>query len=738
MPHHVGVDLILGTDFMIPAGIRLDLYNSTARLPDEVEIPLIKSRSAWPTEPTYGDRVSGGPAESLSIPARMIAEFTLRRKQPREDTHEFWVRRTKDWIPTVSHSSRVILWVPHGELPPDDGYFRLNSAKYSDWQVLVYEAAMDKDLLKREQQPYADWLARQPPAVERRQYAVPKDVMKRSPRRVDNGEAELTCAQQHELLERAVAASAEPASNQTKAVVTSTKSARDELHKSKTTESTANDAVRYKPAESTGDDSAISVQAVATSWELTDCDIAEPAAAAKTDAGEWDDGPNAGAACQSRLGTAELKEALRIARELSDEFSADSKEKSPVREAIDSLLSDEIEVTDVALADDPEEDLRLRFVAAMAMCKDESITVVDNSATDPAEFECSANEIDLEDYAHELAFLSDLTDSTSTVLDYGGSNVVCLAHTPGQRGKLVKALKAQEGIMIASGNALPPPAYGAICDIDVQGHKPIKQRARRVPLKHLKKLYELLKSLLKAGLIAFSNSPWAPPIGIVLKKNGVDIRLCIDYKMVNAITVLMEYAMPLVDDLLTELESYLWFCLLDAASGRLSDPNQPTPDSVNSATTFEADHRTLAESDPLHDLANSPESDMFANGEPDDSTLTPVFDRLSFVNGICFGGTTFEACLATLSRLLARFAECRISISFTKSIFVQAAGDFLSHEVSQHGIRPNPAKVAAIAELPFPTSTKGMQGFLGALNYYSRFIQSMAVYGCGTVPAKGR
>ncbi|GMF33637.1 unnamed protein product [Phytophthora fragariaefolia] len=408
------------------------------------------------------------------------------------------------------------------------------------------------------------------------------------------------------------------------------------------------------------------------------------------------------------------------------------------------LLSDEIEVSDVALADNPEEDLRQRFVAAMAMCEDESITVVDNSATDPAEFECSANEIDLEDYAHELAFLPDLTDSASTVLDYGGSNGVCSAHTPSQREKLVKALKAHEGIMIASGNALPQPAYGAICDIDVQGHKPIKQRARRVPLKHLKKLYELLKGLLKAGLIALSNSPWASHIVIVLKKNGVDIRLCIDYKMVNAITVLMEYAMPLVDGLLTELESYLWFFSLDAASGfwavmmtqrareisafgcamghfewlrmpfgfknapmiyqrtidnelwgyvqprggwasyaekvrraeaasatqrgRLSDPNQPTPDSVNSATKFEADHRALAESDPLQDLVNSPESDMFANGEPDESTLTPVFDRRSFVDDICFGVTTFEDCLATLSRLLARFTECRISMSITKSL----------------------------------------------------------------------
>ncbi|GMF31201.1 unnamed protein product [Phytophthora fragariaefolia] len=541
MSHHAGADLILDTYFMISTGIRLGLYNSTARLPDEVEIPLIKSRSAWLTEPTYGDRVSDRPAESLSIPAGMIAEFTLRRKQPSEDPMSSGCLRQRTgyqpWL--IAHA-------------------------YSDWQVLVYEAAMDKDLLKKEQRLYADWLARQPPAVERIQYAVPKDVVKRSPRRVDKGEAELTSAQQHELLERAAAAATESAIDRTEAVVMSTKATRDELHESETIESGADDSDRYEPAES---------------GDIT----------------EWDDGPNAGAAHQPRRGvailetespdqaserehpsqvdsarheTAALKEALRTARELSAELSADSRKGSSVREAIDSLLSDEIEVSDVALADDPEDDLRLRFVAAMATCEDESITAVDNSAADPAEFECSANEIDLEDYAYELAFLPDLTGSASTVLDFGGSNVVCSAHTLSQREKLVNVLKEQEGIIIASGNALPPPVYGAICDIDVQGHKPIKQRARRIPLKHLKKLYELLKGLLKAGLIAFSNSPWTSPIVIVLKKNRFDIRLCIDdYKMVNAITVLMEYAMSLVDDLLTELESYLWLCSLVASSG---------------------------------------------------------------------------------------------------------------------------------------------------------------------------
>ncbi|OWY90278.1 hypothetical protein PHMEG_00041671, partial [Phytophthora megakarya] len=161
------------------------------------------------------------------------------------------------------------------------------------------------------------------------------------------------------------------------------------------------------------------------------------------------------------------------------------------------------------------------------------------------------NYISLEDYAQELAFLPDLTDPSVTVLDYEGSNIKNPALTDEQQQRVVEMLKSHESIMISSGNALPPPAYGVVCDIDVNNHDPIKQRARRIPLRYLQKRYELLKGLLKAGLIAFSDSPWASPIVIVLKKNGEDIRICIDYNMVNTVTAIMEYAMPLVDDLLT-------------------------------------------------------------------------------------------------------------------------------------------------------------------------------------------
>ena len=72
--------------------------------------------------------------------------------------------------------------------------------------------------------------------------------------------------------------------------------------------------------------------------------------------------------------------------------------------------------------------------------------------------------------------------------------------------------------MITSGNALLPQSYGVVGDIDVNEHDQIQQRARRVPHRHLTKVYELLKGLLTAGLISYSQSLWASPIVIVYKR----------------------------------------------------------------------------------------------------------------------------------------------------------------------------------------------------------------------------
>ena len=75
-------------------------------------------------------------------------------------------------------------------------------------------------------------------------------------------------------------------------------------------------------------------------------------------------------------------------------------------------------------------------------------------------------------------------------------------------------------LRIGKGNALPPAARGAVCDIDVGSAKPIAQRVRPVALKYREKLADLIKGLLSAKIIQPSTSPEASSIVVIIKKNG--------------------------------------------------------------------------------------------------------------------------------------------------------------------------------------------------------------------------
>ncbi|KAG3110315.1 hypothetical protein PI124_g9994 [Phytophthora idaei] len=85
--------------------------------------------------------------------------------------------------------------------------------------------------------------------------------------------------------------------------------------------------------------------------------------------------------------------------------------------------------------------------------------------------------------------------------------------------------------------------------------------------KNREKISDLIKGLVSAAIIRASTSPWASPVVVIVKKNGVDIRICIDYRLVNSPTRLMVSPMPLINDLLEDLGMVLWFCFLDMANG---------------------------------------------------------------------------------------------------------------------------------------------------------------------------
>jgi hypothetical protein len=359
-----------------------------------------------------------------------------------------------------------------------------------------------------------------------------------------------------------------------------------------------------------------------------------------------------------------------------------------------------------------------------------------------------------------------------------------------QDRKLRGILKFHRSIFLGDGNAAPAPARGVVCDLDVGDAKPVAQRPRSVAPHVAIKVYELLKKLLETRLIEHSESPWASPIVLVLKKNGVDIRMCIDYRIVNGFIRLSNYPLPLIDDLLIGFEGAMWFMSLDMASGfwavRMTEraklisafvcpfghfqwvrmpfglKNAPLvyQHMINNClwgfVRLPPEEEALVDQDVLDYLKLDPyessdvasgctcddpeypnhstqlpvlteQMTVFKRNIPVPSQMGPVLERSSYIDDIAHGAPTWNELCDDLNALLYRLRYWNISVSLPKSEFGKQTVPYRSHEISAEGIRAIPKIAKGIEELPFPTTLKGVQSFLGSLNYYHKFIEDFPV-----------
>ncbi|POM72124.1 Hypothetical protein PHPALM_11216, partial [Phytophthora palmivora] len=207
-----------------------------------------------------------------------------------------------------------------------------------------------------------DWLSRQPPAVERKPYHWPKGVKER-PLEAKKGK-QLTCA------ERWAAVDAEKKVTDTLEIT----------------------------AESKGTDSD-DTHGLAE-WERINSAMEPP--------GEY---------CTQRDVMKEGRDAESHLTQL-DMSETCLEEADSANEANDD--PDVLEATHAAVANNPEEDLRLRYLAAAASTNDDEL--VAESDHRYSHFERKGETLHLEDYAHELAFLPDLSEEVPIELDYNGTN----------------------------------------------------------------------------------------------------------------------------------------------------------------------------------------------------------------------------------------------------------------------------------------------------------------------------
>ncbi|POM66537.1 Hypothetical protein PHPALM_17586 [Phytophthora palmivora] len=173
-----GQDAILGMDFMVPAGIRLDLAYGSISLPDEVQIQLRGRRQLCIDKARL---VTVGEHIQIEIGQSVELQLYLRMS----DHEKFWVTRGNRWVPTVitnvsdkaiilHEDVRVGVWLAGDHIPRMLGFVSVGSRRYMEWQNLALEATVE-----RGSEQAGPMMESTEPMVDRPFYSAPRAILKR-------------------------------------------------------------------------------------------------------------------------------------------------------------------------------------------------------------------------------------------------------------------------------------------------------------------------------------------------------------------------------------------------------------------------------------------------------------------------------------------------------------------------------------------------------------------------------
>jgi hypothetical protein len=248
------------------------------------------------------------------------------------------------------------------------------------------------------------------------------------------------------------------------------------------------------------------------------------------------------------------------------------------------------------------------------------------------------------------------------------------------------------------------------------GTAPISKRPYRMPPNELAELKFQLQDLLDKGFIRPSASPWGCPALFVKKKDN-SLRLCVDYRPLNAVTIKNKYPLPRIDILFDQLAGAKVFSKIDLRSGYHQIKIRPTDIPKMAFSTRYGLYEYLVMS---FGLTNAPAYFMYRMN----SVFMQELDKfvVVFIDDILIYSKNPEDHAKHLHVILQRLRDHHLYAKFSKCEFWLDTVKFLGHTISGDGISIDPSKVQEVMDWKPPTSVHQIRSFLGLAGYYHRFI----------------
>jgi Reverse transcriptase (RNA-dependent DNA polymerase)/RNase H-like domain found in reverse transcriptase/Integrase zinc binding domain/Chromo (CHRromatin Organisation MOdifier) domain/Retroviral aspartyl protease len=248
------------------------------------------------------------------------------------------------------------------------------------------------------------------------------------------------------------------------------------------------------------------------------------------------------------------------------------------------------------------------------------------------------------------------------------------------------------------------------------GSRPVFLPARRYSPKEQDEIKAQITMLLEKKLIQPSHSPYGAPVLFAAKPDG-SLRMCIDYRALNKLTVKNKYPIPRIADLLDCLHGAQVFSSLDLLSGywqiKMGEEDKPKTAFNTPLGHFEWNVLPFG-------LTNAPATFQSTMN----TILAAILGKfaLVYLDDILIFSNNAEDHEKHIRIVLDILRKHQFYCKQSKCEFNKAEVKYLGHIVGRHGLKVNPAKVQAVADWPVPTSVTEVQAFLGLANYFHTFI----------------